>query len=197
MYENKKRFSITEAPKEVLAKIAEIHGIGIIKEFINEYNKELRKRATKNNNYEDIAIEVYKLMMVRRYRIKSAIEEVANHKGISHHTVRRHIYDKFNKKAEKENFYTIGAVIEKIKNISFPVWNQSYKLIDELADLNGIKRYLMDIYHFKYTIEERKANNKYIVDYSKINLNLVLKQIVKGTYIPVGPKDIDEYDILF
>jgi len=175
MNKNKKRFSITETPKEVLAKIAEIHGIGIIKEFINEYNKEQRKKSPKVNSYIDVAIKVYDLVMHSGYSITRAKETVADTEKISINTVRNH-KKKFDDEAKENNFYTIGEVIEKLENAIvdkevYGTYDSFSWYIELLAELNNLDRKTIDIYYYKYKQEKRKKNNKYTVDYSKIKLN--------------------------
>jgi len=175
MYENKKRFSITEAPKEVLAKIAEIHGIGIIKEFINEYNNKQRKKSNKVNSYIDIAIKIYDLVMHNSYSITRAKATIADTEKISEHTVRNH-KARFDREAKENNFYTIGKVVEKLESeivdeSNYGTYNVFDWHIEELAKLNNLDRKMVDIYYYKYKQEKRKKNNEYTVDYSKIKLN--------------------------
>lgn len=175
MNENKKKLTIKDNPKEILNLIVEEHGIGIIKEFLNEYNRRLRKRAPKGNSYIEIATEVYSLIEGGRYGIMKAIEKVADRRNLSINTVRNH-KARFDKEAIKNNFYTYGEVINELeKKIVNPYdyGTSDYfdSLIDELAKINDLSRSVIDAYYTKYKLEKQKKDNKYTADYSKIKLN--------------------------
>ena len=164
---SEKKLSIKNNSKEFLEAIVKEHGIDTIKDFVNSYNKKNRKKSIRVNNYKDIAIKVYNLIMYKNYSKTRAIDKIAEDNNSSSNTVRNHCA-KFDKEAKEFDFYSFCAIAEKY-NYSISYYNEEM-LNSEYADINKVDVNVFEVYLYKYkklTIKERKG---IIIDYDKFNI---------------------------
>jgi len=155
-------------PNEILEKILEHHGIGVIREFMNGYNKKARKKQTRVNKYEEIALNVYNLMYTEyfdedlgyldNYDKTRAIAKVADEKSLTYNTVRNHCA-KFDKEAKEFDYYSFGSLIEE-KGLHY---------INIFAKENNISSEFANIYYKKY-LNFNGKKEKLIIDTSKFKV---------------------------
>jgi len=136
---------------EQLQKIVDKHGIEVIKDFMNNYNKQKRKQNTKVNNYKEVAMQVYHLVMHYNYSKTKAIDEVAKIRDIAYNTTRNHgtIFDK---EANQFDYYSFGYLVEDYDSWSGEFYN--------LCNLNNISLEIGEIYKYKYEEGKTKKINK-------------------------------------
>ena len=163
---SEKKLTIKNTPNEILEAIEKEHGIQIIKDFIKTHNKKTRKQNTKVNNYQDIAIKVYKLVMHEEHSKIKAIEKIADDNSISSNTVRNHC-TKFDKEAKEFDFYSFCAIAEKYK---YGIDSDFGGLYSEYADINKIDVEMFEVYLYKYKNLTIKDRNIIKIDYNKFEI---------------------------
>ena len=144
-----------------LQKIVDNYGIEAIRDFMKLYNKEKRQQSKSVNNYEEIAIHVYHLVMYENYSKTKAQDEIADKYDISQHTVRNHC-SKFDAEAKEFDYYSFGYLVEENEIIN----DYNYDIGGE----NGISKKLAKIYTYKYKDDKKKKKRdrkKFCVSYQK------------------------------
>ena len=163
---NDKKLTIRNTPKEILEAIEKEHGIQIIKDFIKTHNKKTRKQNTKVNNYKDVAIKVYNLVMYGEYSKTKAIEKIADDNSSSTNTVRNHCA-KFDKEAKEFDFYSFCAIAEKY---NYKIEAYPDGVYSEYANINKVDAAVFEIYLHKYKDMPTNERKKYKVDYTKFEI---------------------------
>ncbi len=162
------KLSIENTPKEILKKLAETHGIDIIKDFIKEYNKQARKKSIHVNNYDKIACEVYSLVFNEKYSKTRAIDRIAEDNNLSSNTVRNHCA-KFDKEANQFDYFSFGALIDEAWAF-FPNFNEN-EIIRYIAQLNNVKYEIASIYFGKY----KNLSHRYTKEPATKNIDKFIK----------------------
>jgi len=146
--------NIKENPKEILNAIAKEHGIEYIKKFLNTYNKAQRKKQKKINSYDEIAKEVYNLVLNNDYSKTRAMDEIADRRNIKAYTVRNHC-SKFDKEIREFDFYSFGVLVNEQRAFH----GVSLK---DLSRINNIDYDLAEIFYYKYKTAKKKPDDKEI-----------------------------------
>ena len=133
--------------KKVLEKITKEYGIEVIKDFVKNYDKTLRKQSTRINYYDEIAKQVYELVIGQHYSKTRAIDKIALENNINAHTVRNHCA-KFDKEAKEFDFYSFGSLIDEAYN--YVNGYSISQLLSYIAQLNNLDYETANIYYNKY-----------------------------------------------
>ncbi|BAF73349.1 hypothetical protein [Sulfurovum sp. NBC37-1] len=78
-----------EAIRELDA-IVNTYGIDVIREYLKSYNKQARRKQKKGNKKDEVAIDVYNLIMSGEYDLAHAIIEISIQRDTSDATVKNH-----------------------------------------------------------------------------------------------------------
>ena len=159
---------------ELLEAVVSEFGIETIEDYIKIYKRQQRKRMKKHNTKEEVAYDVYDLMFNEGYSRTRAIERVAIERNLREPTINNHL-NNFNQEAKKNNFYTLGWIVDNIydyyqnHNIYHYEEHQE-KDIDKFAKENNLEREILDAYYWRYKTLPKKEKSKYKLDFNNVNI---------------------------
>ena len=172
---------IKEIPADALKALQAIeqkYGIEPIKEYMKLYNRKQRKKKKRPNRREEIARDVYRLVVVEGYGRLRAEEAVAEKYDLSPNTVRNHCHN-FDKFAKEFDYCAFGYIVDFYHDY----YRNDYILPDllkELAASNKIDEDTADALYFKYLYSlknTREAKN------CKIDIDRLLKFEIPDDFI--------------
>ena len=163
------KINVEKTIRAILEQEGQEKGINLIREIVNNIAKNRRRKKTRGNTYDSIALEVYSLIYNKEFMRERAIEKVSEDKSIALSTVKNHL-STFDNKAKKDNYMNFGYWTEYNFN------NTDYGKFREIDDESIIKEAIKKeftgreglSYYLKYKIEIRKGK-KFTPDISYNN----------------------------
>jgi hypothetical protein len=182
--------TIPTKAREQLEAITEKFGIEVIEKYIKLYKKKQRNLMKHHNTKEDVAYDVYKLIYQEGYNITKAKEAIAAKRNIKENTINNHL-NNFNKEAKKNNFYTLGYIVDKIYNYYRNDWS-GYSMIELLATENNLEYEILETYYWKYKTLIKREKNKFKIDMNSIKISNRIKEILpEFSKIKLNDDDLD------
>ena len=182
---------IPSKARELLEAITKEFGIEVIEDYIKLYKKRQRRRMKRHNTKEEVAYDVYKLMFDEGYDRTRAIEKVAIERHLKEPTINNHL-NNFNQEAKKNNFYTLGWIVDKIydyANINGQFSCNGYyyytnEAIELLAKTNNLEPEILETYYWRYKTLKKREKAKYKIDLDSIIIPDDIKCVIPKEYLP-------------
>lgn len=141
-----------------LDKIVDEHGVELIRRYLKTYNKKSRKLQKKGNKCDEVAIEVYGLVISGEYDITNAMYKVSLNRNTAEKTIKNH-KDAFYREAKREYLTAYKYYWENIgefKDGFTPILYQRYDGFYE--------QYYSNYYHLKEIHEEKLVVYEYLFE---------------------------------
>ena len=181
---------IPSKARELLEAITKEFGIEVIRDFIKIYEKRQLKRMKKYNTKEEVAYDVYKLMFYDKYSRTRAIDEIAIKRHLQRPTINNHL-NNFNQEAKKNNFYTLGWIVDKIydyANMNGQFFCNEYYYIDDaielLAKANDLEKEVLETYYWRYKTLTKRERAKYKINLDSVIIPDNIKCVIPKEYLP-------------
>ena len=173
---------IPSKAREILEAVVNEFGVEVIEDYIKLYKRQQRKRMKKHNTKEEVAYDVYDLMFNKGYDKTRAKETIALKRHLSENTINNHLYN-FDKEAKKNNFYTLGWIIDRI----YEYYRGDFSLyedIDALSTINDLEKDILLTFYWKYKTLSKREKTKYKIDLSSVKIPADFKDGVLKDYFP-------------